>query len=138
MFSYFFILNINVQYLLCASSGLQICKNIYPFSSWSGQAEMTSCCSWSLLAGCSFLCLSVYMCVTVFSVEGIWKRMGSIGLIYSDTQIVAHLKYSYIYTYFILIMWRYILKFANCIISKELKVMFSGSVWGIYLHQNNC
>ena len=69
--------------------GLQICKDICPFSSWEWPGRATSRSPWSLLAGCSSLCLSVYMCVTVFSVEGIWKRVGSIELICSDTQIVG-------------------------------------------------
>lgn len=62
---------------------------------WLGRADQ-SCSRWSLPAGCHFF---VYWCIRVshfLCVDVIWKRGGRIELIYHDTQIIAHLKYSYI------------------------------------------
>lgn len=93
MFSSFLMLNIICSIFIV---DLQWVTDLQKYSSfqfleWPSRADQ-SC---SLLAGCSFLCLPVYMCVTVFSVL-MWyeKERGSIELIYSNTQIIVHLNIS--------------------------------------------
>lgn len=62
---------------------------------WLGRADQ-SCSSCHFELAATSLLTGVYMCHYFLCVDVIWKREGRIELIYHDTQIIAHLKYSYI------------------------------------------